>query len=250
MSAGSILSSSLPAKNGAMWLRRSDATVIRCDFLRPAISRRRESSLAGLGIVTRSTSAPPALLELPHACSAPRPGSSSARRPDLGADVADLAAHLRPSGPYHAPTQERPTIWSVPVPYARRGDPEDALTTRPVGRLVHDETRQSRPPQERPGGRRDAAIHDSAESRSRGHVLFHVPSLTRSYLIHRTEKPRKSADSHSTEHGETRLGAGRSQVQILSPRCHKSPANAGFLSLRTESKKRATGSKRGPFFLR
>ena len=29
------------------------------------------------------------------------------------------------------PIQERPTTWSVPVPYARRGDPEDPLTSGP-----------------------------------------------------------------------------------------------------------------------
>ena len=42
--------------------------------------------------------------------------------------------------------------------------------------------------------------------------------LTGSYLIYRTEKPSKSAESDLTETSEFRLGAGRSQVQILSPR--------------------------------
>ena len=45
--------------------------------------------------------------------------------------------------------------------------------------------------------------------------------LTGSYLIERTEKPSKLGDSDPSQTSQFRLGAGRSQVQILSPRLSK-----------------------------
>src|SRR5437764_7843116 len=104
MSAGRMRSRVLPAKNGAMWLRRSEATVSRCDLRRPFSSRRWQKSCPACCIVTRSASCSRWAVELPHAPQCARGlGLREPVGPALGADVADLAPDTSTTGPVPGP---------------------------------------------------------------------------------------------------------------------------------------------------
>jgi hypothetical protein len=64
--------------------------------------------------------------------------------------------------------------------------------------------------------------------------------------VNRTESRRNAA----YERGLVRLGAGRSQVQILSPRCEESPGNPGLSAFQGRAAFRVWGTTGGQFLQR
>ena len=115
MSRGVIRDISFSAKNGSMWLRRSEATVRRCDFLRPRTSSRRLSSIPASAMVARSLRGGETLARSSRSRFSACAFVSPSRSPGVRA-VPTLRWIFLPSGPYQDPIQERPTSRSDPVP--------------------------------------------------------------------------------------------------------------------------------------